>query len=698
MKDSMINQKKKMRKPELLAPAGQLESFWAALENGADAIYLGLKHMSARATATNFSLEEVAAILPIARERHVRLHVAFNSAMTAPELPSTLDALQALSDLGVDALIVHDPGVFFLCRHLFPDLNLHGSTLMAVHNHAGANQLEHMGAKRVVLARELQLDEIEEIARRTRADLEVFIHGALCFSYSGLCLASSYRGGRSGLRGQCVQPCRLKFRQGRKDGFYLSCNDLCALPFIPRLKRMPIASLKIEGRMKDAEYIAQVVRAYRMVLDAEEKEEANAVQEAQRLLALSPSRKLTSGFLEKDALKEVLSPHRSGSSGLWVGTVREVRGEEALVLLRHHVKVGDRLRPESEEGKEKGAFTVSRLATSQGKALSEGRGGNLVLMAAKVPLRATERLFKIGSKDAPRAQRPMEGRRVPPPVPFRKTFAPREELWENWPQAGTNPRKGEETLIVKVASEADAAKGFQSPAQWVMVTASRRNLERYARQRLHPAQKKRLIWSLPPLMTEKDVDYYRAAVRWLTQRGFISWEVNNWGHLDFFRDVKSVALMAGYPFNMRNVAAQACLARAGCRWGVLSLEITREELSLLGNGPFSLMPVVTVYCWPPLFTSRLFPPMNEERPFFTPRKDKYFYRKTAHHSFIYADRPISWFEKLPALKAMGYRTFLLDLSDGPLAQGGEMSRLLSGYKRNRSDAPYSIFNYDRDPS
>ncbi len=697
MKDSMIDRKKKNGKPELLAPAGQPESFRAALENGADAIYLGLKHMSARATATNFSLEEVAALLPIARERQVRVHVAFNSIMTAQELPSTLDALQALSDMGVDALIVHDPGVFFLCRRFFPGLKLHGSTLMTAHNHAGVDQLERMGAQRVVLARELHLEEIEEISKKTRADLEVFVHGALCFSYSGLCLASSYRGGRSGLRGQCVQPCRLKFRQGRKEGFYLSCNDLCALPHIPHLKKMRIAAFKIEGRMKDAEYIAQVVRAYRMILDAENDEEGNALEEAQRLLALSPSRKLTWGFLKRDAVKDVLSPHRSGSSGLWVGTIKEVQGEDALVLLRHDLKPGDRVRPESEEGKEKRAFTVSRLATSEGGSLLQGTSGDTVRMETKVPLRTGERLFRIGFKHAPPAQRPLEDGSPSPPVPFRRSFAAREELWENWPQAGSSPRKGEEALIIKVANEADAAKGFQSPARWVMLTASRHNLERYARQRLHPAQKKRMIWSLPPLMTEKDVEYYRVAVQWLTKRGFLSWEVNNWGHLDFFRGIKSLALMAGPRFNIRNVAAQACLAEAGCPRGVLSLEITAEELSLLGKGPWSLKPIVTVYCWPPLFISRLFPPINEDRPFFTPRKDKYFYRKTARHSFIYADRPMNWFQKVPALKSMGYGTFLLDLSDGPFEQGKEMPRLLSGYKRNRSDAPFSLFNYDRKP-
>ncbi len=177
-----------------------------------------------------------------------------------------------------------------------------------------------MGAQRVVLARELNLHEIKDIADRTKVELEIFVHGALCYSYSGLCLASSFRGGHSGLQGRCVQPCRLQFKQGRDEGFFLSCNDLCALPLVSELKKLRIAAFKIEGRMKSADYLAQVVRAYRLVLDAPAEEQKDSLMEARELLARSPSRRLTSGYFADNFNAEVLSPHRSGSSGQWVGT------------------------------------------------------------------------------------------------------------------------------------------------------------------------------------------------------------------------------------------------------------------------------------------------------------------------------------------------------------------------------------------
>jgi len=185
------------QKPELLAPAGHVDSFHAALENGADAVYLGLKQLSARASAANFTLNELAHLIPYARKRHASVYVALNSIVTASEFPGILDVLQSLSDLGVDGLIVQDPGILFLVHRHFPRLRLHASTLMAIHNHAGVNQMERLGAQRVVLARELTLEEILQIASATTAELEIFVHGALCYSYSGLCMASSYRGGRA---------------------------------------------------------------------------------------------------------------------------------------------------------------------------------------------------------------------------------------------------------------------------------------------------------------------------------------------------------------------------------------------------------------------------------------------------------------------------------------------------------------------
>ncbi|MFP5211814.1 MAG: peptidase U32 family protein [Acidobacteriota bacterium] len=689
--------------PELLAPAGHVESFHAALENGADAVYLGLKQLSARATATNFSLEELSALVPYAHKRKRSVYVAINSLVTAPELLAVLDMLKGLSDLQVDALIVQDPAFFALVRRFFPKLRLHASTLMTIHNHAGVNQLARMGASRVVLARELDMGEIGKISEHSPVELEVFVHGALCFSFSGLCMTSSFRGGHSGLQGRCVQPCRLRFSQGRQEGFFLSCNDFCALQFIPELKKMKqIASLKIEGRMKPADYIARVVKAYRMVIDAPRGEEAGRVAEAMDILAQSPSRRLTAGFLGENFSAEVLTPHRSGSSGLWIGTVKALAGSRVTLNLRRDVAPGDRLRPETKEGKEKDAFTVSGIFSREGKPLSEGKSGETVLLDARgVSLSADDRLFKVGSKAKETSSSIWSRIRkeVKSNLPFSAKFHGKSEALAKLPIPGSDAFASEATLILKVSNPHFVIEALQQPQpKLVMLTATRSNLERVAQLRMIPAQKKRFIWSLPVLVPERDTDYYRSALKWFREKGFLTWELNSWAHFDLLGDPEGLNLIGGYRFNARNAAAVAELVDAGCSSAVLSIEITRDELRLMAENAPGASHIVTVHTWPPLFLSKLIPKLHEDKPFLTPRKDLYFFRKRAGFTYIYGDKPMNWFEFLPELRGFGFRHFLIDASEGPEDSGKQFRRLTKEFFEARTKEPHSLFNYERKPT
>lgn len=685
--------------PELLAPAGHIEAFLAAVENGADAVYLGLKQLSARATADNFSPEELAVLVPFARKRNVSVYVALNSVVTEQERAAVPSLLETLRSCDVDGVIVQDPGVFAIARRFFPELKLHASTLMAIHNHAGVRQLERMGAQRVVLARELTLQEIEAIASRTTVGLEVFIHGALCYAYSGLCIASSYRGGHGGLQGRCVQPCRLRFRQGRSEGFFLSCSDLCLIPSIPALKRLRLAAFKIEGRMKSADYIARVVKAYRHVLDAPVETENEAVAEAREWLAQAPSRRLTLGYLAGDYQNQILAPHRSGSSGLWVGTVKASRDGKHLVLLRRAVRLGDRLRPESEEGREKEAFTVAEIFGADGRALVEGQAGDRVEIAGRSVCRPGERLFKVGTKaggphDAWKRVRGdasgerSRGDRGRRPVEIDWDWLAARRVASPLPTGG---------WIVKVADVQEALKAFELDVRWVMLAASHASLERVARLSLSTSRQRRFVLSLPPLIQEKDVDYYRAAVGWLVQHGFRAWELNNWAHFDFFADRRGLTLIAGSRFNVRNHAALAAMNEEGCRSCVLSLEITRAELEALAALPAARETIVCVHAWPPLFTSRLLPRLQEEKPIFTPRGEALIFRKKGGLSLIYADQPMNWLEQLDVLAGLGYQAFLIDLSDGPHPQSYPAAKLMAAARQRRMKEPHSRFNWDRRP-
>src|SRR3989304_1283917 len=200
------------KKPELLSPAGDMECFFAAVENGADAVYFGLKDFSARAGAENFSLDDASKAIAYARKRSVKVYIAINTLIKTNELERVVDYLIALDELQPDALILQDMGLLYLIQSQFPHFQLHASTQMTIHNLAGVKRLERMGFKRVVLSRELSIDEIKNISQNTSMEVAVFVHGALCYSYSGLCFFSSMTGGRSGDRGRCAQPCRLHYK------------------------------------------------------------------------------------------------------------------------------------------------------------------------------------------------------------------------------------------------------------------------------------------------------------------------------------------------------------------------------------------------------------------------------------------------------------------------------------------------------
>ncbi|HRU05957.1 MAG TPA: peptidase U32 family protein, partial [Candidatus Brocadiia bacterium] len=265
-----------MPAPELLAPVGDWDALRAAVLNGADAVYFGLSRFSARQRAVNFTLDELPQVMRYLRDHNARGYVAFNTLLFSSELPQAQDMLRGVALAGADAVIVQDLGVARLVRRLAPGLPVHASTQMSLTDGLGLRLAEDLGVTRAILARELSLGQIRRVASQTRLELEVFVHGALCVSYSGQCLASLSLGGRSANRGECAQPCRLPWElavdgqvrdlQGRR--FLLSPRDLSALADVPALIQAGVAGLKIEGRLKSALYAAAVTRAYRLAIDA----------------------------------------------------------------------------------------------------------------------------------------------------------------------------------------------------------------------------------------------------------------------------------------------------------------------------------------------------------------------------------------------------------------------------------------------
>ena len=392
---------------ELLAPAGSREALVAAVENGANAIYLAGNAFGARAYASNFDREALREAIHFAHLRKVAIHVTVNTIVADEEMEPLRDYLRFLYEAGADAVLVQDLGVARVAHETVPDLPLHASTQMSVSSLEGVRALAELGFTRVVLARELSLKEIRHICAHAPIEIETFMHGALCVCYSGQCLMSSMIGGRSGNRGRCAQPCRLPYTLvdekgqdvlGDKAGSYLlSPRDLSTIDVIPDLIEAGVSSLKIEGRMKRPEYVATVVRTYREAIDTYYAGKGYAVtQEERDDLAQIFNRDFTTAYLEGRPGKAMMSDRRPNNRGLLIGRVTAYDWDARIVTVKlsgrlglgdqvdFWVKVGGRV-----------TATISALTDAKGRAVEEGQAGDTVSFAIPSAVRDHDRVFKV---------------------------------------------------------------------------------------------------------------------------------------------------------------------------------------------------------------------------------------------------------------------------------------------------------------
>ena len=392
---------------ELLAPAGSRESLIAAVEAGADAVYLAGSQFGARAYANNFDADALADAIRFAHLRGVHVHVTVNTMVLDDELDAVREYLKFLERIHADAALVQDLGVAKLARDVAPNLPLHASTQMTIHNAEGARAMEALGFSRVVLSRELSLPEIREVVAGTNAEVEVFMHGALGVCYSGQCLMSSMIGDRSGNRGCCAQPCRLPYTLVDETGtdvlgdtagnFLLSPRDLNTLDVLPELVKAGVSSLKIEGRMKKPEYVATVVRTYRAVLDRIlAQQDATPSEEEHEQLAQIFNRDFTTAYLEGRPGRAMMSDRKPNNRGRLVGRIvsydkaarraklhltKELSVEDDLVIW---VKVGGRV-----------TSRVQEMMDAEGRPIDHAAAGQDVTIHMANPVHPHDRVFKV---------------------------------------------------------------------------------------------------------------------------------------------------------------------------------------------------------------------------------------------------------------------------------------------------------------
>lgn len=374
-----------MKKVELLAPAGNMDSLKAAVMAGCDAVYLGGVLFGARAFAGNFTNEEIVDAINYAHLYSVKVYVTINTIIYDSEVERFLDYVRFLHKNNVDAVIIQDIGMFDLLRKKFPNLELHASTQMNIHNYDGALLAKKLGFKRVVMARETPIDVIKKIKEEIDIEIEVFIHGALCVSYSGECLLSALVGKRSGNRGTCAQICRKKYdfydddkNKLNTNNYLLSTKDLCTLKYIDKLIEIGVDSLKIEGRMKRSPYVYLVTKTYRKVIDnyyntGKLKIDENDIIELKKMF----NRNFTKGFMLNEDNNNFTYDKRPNNIGIEVGQVISKVKNDLKIKLTYDVSVHDGLR--ILDDKEDKGLVINKMFINN-KSVLEAKKGDVITL------------------------------------------------------------------------------------------------------------------------------------------------------------------------------------------------------------------------------------------------------------------------------------------------------------------------------
>ena len=388
---------------DLLSPVGDFDCLKAAVQNGANSVYFGANLFSARAFASNFDLENLEKAIIYAKSHGVKTNLTLNTLIKDDEFDDAFKLAQKAYEFGIDAIIVQDLGLAKQLIKHFPDLDIHASTQMSIHNYQGVQEMQKLGFKRVVLSRELSLHEIDYICKNSDIEIECFVHGALCISYSGQCLFSSMIGGRSGNRGKCAQACRLPYtlQENNKtidSGYLLSPRDLCGLDFIPDLLKAGVTCLKIEGRMKNPEYVATVTRIYRKYIDLAESGSKYIVDENDRktLLQVFNRGMSSSGHLLTEPNKNLVFKEKPNNMGLFLGKVQKYNKNKGYITvkLQEPIDIGDTISLE----KETGTYNVSELMFKNQNIKETSIGQTVTIGRMKGNINLGDKIFKISSK------------------------------------------------------------------------------------------------------------------------------------------------------------------------------------------------------------------------------------------------------------------------------------------------------------
>ena len=673
---------------ELLAPAGNMESLDAAIGEGADAVYLGLKSFNARLRTTNFAWNQFGATIDALHKLNKKIYVTVNTVCEERETERLYRFLSYLNEMKPDGLIVQDYAVMRLAQEFFPNLELHASTQMNVESAHGVRLLQNAGVKRVVLARELGLDEIRKIKNETGADLEVFVHGALCVSESGLCLFSSFLGGKSANRGMCAQACRRYYTAevpgGIKQGYYFSPCDLQLVEQIPDLIEAGVNSFKIEGRMKSAEYVGSVVAAYRYVIDHYKEDKKGAIAAGKRMLASDFARSKTSYWYGFNSLEEgidnaatkILNPDQAGGTGIYLGKIASLKpapkelveainqsrvptDEPPLRLQMANLKggsydpdPGDSIRIHKKDDTGRVSHKIRSVEVEDdGKRWIDipagySVGDSVYLLQIKS---SSKRYSRVVTADLSK---------------YRKQ--PKDELLpilDLTPVAQKELQYFPDGVYVQVSSIADVfiVQGL-NPVRVILEYNSETSYDLLNHKTVLPFSKKQLYISLDPFCSALQEDKLKEELSTLIDDGYTNFVVNNLAHIQMLKK-KNVNMIAGPYLYTFNRWAVSWLENQNIGAFIMPYENSRRNLESTYDENVRSRVLVPVFAYPALFRMRFKLPSDYDFTYFEDKEETVFkVNSTPDGSFVMPEQPFSILDKVNFITSSGFKKVLIDFS------------------------------------
>lgn len=702
---------------ELLAPAGNIESLDAAIGEGADAVYLGLKSFNARLRTSNFAWNQFEAAVEALHKRNKKIYVTVNTVSEEKETERLYRFLSYLHEVGPDALIVQDYAIMRMCQEFFPDMELHASTQMNVESSSAIRLLQKNGIKRVVLARELGLEEIKKIKNETGAELEVFVHGALCVSESGLCLFSSFLGGKSANRGMCTQACRRFYTAqvpgGIKQGYYFSPCDLQLIDKIPDLIEAGVNSFKIEGRMKSAEYVGSVVSAYRYVIDYYKEDKKGAIAAGKRMLASDFARSKTSYWYNfsdyeesvKNVASKILNPNQAGGTGIYLGKIAGTKpaSKELINAFRENNVSSEQIR--------------IQMAYLKGGSYEPDPGDSIRLHKKDDTGRVSHKIrsveieensekrwidipsgFSIGD-EVYLLQIKTGSKRYSRVLPndigkYRKQ--PKDEIL---PILDVTPVQKKELsyfpdgIYVQLSSISDifVAQGI-NPVRIIIEYNSETSFDLLNHKTVLPFSKKQIYISLDPFCSAACEDKLIQELDILIKDGFSNFVVNNIAHIQILKS-KNVNLIAGPYLYTFNRWAVSWLENQNIGAFIMPYENSRRNLEATFDANVRSRVLIPIFAYPALFRMRFMLPEDYDFTYFEDKEEKVFkVVSSIDGSFVMPEEPFSITDKLNFIKQSGFNKFLIDFSKTKITRG-QLKAIMSSITKGQPLQDCSRFNW-----